>query len=191
MVGSGILWLAVVVSQKFDTGHTSTLGSYLAGIVRQDQRRYHTTRTNSETGNPPARCLFVHLVIPVFLDFGLTDEIDQNIQNIVPRMQAVVIFAFFLTLSLCSAWQFTRKTDRVSLNRHQLVKSISATLVLVSMFSFDGPSFAADKTSGPLIYKSGKNPVPPNPPDSKDGTKKDTNFLRCVSNCKSNCQRPG
>ena len=108
-------------------------------------------------------------------------------------MKGAVIVAFLLLLTVSSAWQLTRTTitPPLQLNRHHLVKSISASLFLFSFFSFDGPSFAADKTSSPLIYKSGKNPVPPNPPDSKDGTKKDSNFLRCVSNCKSNCQRPG
>ena len=43
------------------------------------------------------------------------------------------------------------------------------------------------------IYRSGKNPeaFSNSNKDSKVGTKKDINFLRCMSNCKSQCQLPG
>ena len=46
--------------------------------------------------------------------------------------------------------------------------------------------------AGAIIYKSGKMPIGGNKadPDSKVGTKKDSKFLRCISNCKSDCQTP-
>jgi hypothetical protein len=72
----------------------------------------------------------------------------------------------------------------------KLVTSVAAAAAVV-FAPHDGPAWAADRPTAPLIYKSGKNPLPPNPPDSKEGTKKDTTFLRCMSNCKSNCQKPG
>lgn len=58
------------------------------------------------------------------------------------------------------------------------------------------PAWAAAAAAGaadaPLkVYKSGKNPNPPPKDGSKAGTKKDTGFLRCMSNCKTQCQKPG
>mgnify|MGYP001205730175 CR=1 FL=1 len=42
-----------------------------------------------------------------------------------------------------------------------------------------------------LIYKSGKNPRgPPVNKDDKTGTKKDRKFLKCISNCKGDCESP-
>lgn len=49
---------------------------------------------------------------------------------------------------------------------------------------------AADKE--PTVYKSGKAPIVPGqkPKDKNDtsGTRKDPNFLRSISNCKSQCE---
>ena len=45
--------------------------------------------------------------------------------------------------------------------------------------------------SANVIYKSGKNPIPVDANDPTVGSKKDINFLRCMSNCKSKCQLPG
>ena len=49
----------------------------------------------------------------------------------------------------------------------------------------------AAEVSANVIYKSGKNPIPVNANDPIVGSKKDINFLRCMSNCKSKCQLPG
>ena len=57
------------------------------------------------------------------------------------------------------------------------------------------PVFAASPQT--YIYKSGKAPylATGKPPDTKDdkavGGKKETNFLRALSNCKTRCQQPG
>jgi hypothetical protein len=40
-------------------------------------------------------------------------------------------------------------------------------------------------------YKSGKNPYGIDKNDPKKGTKKDYTFLKCISNCKSDCELPG
>ena len=52
--------------------------------------------------------------------------------------------------------------------------------------------------SNTMIYKSGKTPQAVDGPsssrssgDSKTGTRKDIDFLRRMSNCKTSCQRPG
>ena len=49
---------------------------------------------------------------------------------------------------------------------------------------------AAQPSGSGLVYKSGKNPVQQDPNDPKVGSKKDTSFLRCMSNCKAKCQLP-
>lgn len=65
----------------------------------------------------------------------------------------------------------------------------------VIFFWLSVPHFsdAKDLESSVLIYRSGKNPDASSNinKDSKVGTKKDINFLRCMSNCKSQCQLPG
>lgn len=69
-----------------------------------------------------------------------------------------------------------------------------ATAVLVTSALAFGPidaALAAEAKKPLLIYKSGKSPVAANPNDPKQGTKKEPSFLRCVSNCKSDCQKPG
>ena len=71
-------------------------------------------------------------------------------------------------------------------------KWVSAMLIgsLLS-FGFMDNAFAADAKAPLLVYKSGKSPTGPNKNDPKQGTKKEPSFLRCVSNCKSDCQKPG
>ena len=51
-------------------------------------------------------------------------------------------------------------------------------------------TLAAEK--GDVIYKSGKTPeqLKNKNKDDKSGTKKDMKFLRCLSNCKTECQKP-
>lgn len=57
--------------------------------------------------------------------------------------------------------------------------------------SFVPLSYAADSPKPVLVYRSGKNPNANQKKDSKEGTKKDIGFLRCMSQCKSDCQLPG
>ena len=54
-------------------------------------------------------------------------------------------------------------------------------------------AFAADKPLPPgTTYTSGKSPLPPGEtrkkPDNPKGTRKDPDFLRSISDCKSQCQ---
>eukprot|EP01038_Epipyxis_sp_PR26KG_P010717 gene10717-14390_t len=63
--------------------------------------------------------------------------------------------------------------------------------IMSNDYSRPNEVYAADIPSKVLLtYKTGKNPVGLYPSDSKVGSKKDTTFLRCMSNCKSTCQRP-
>ena len=51
---------------------------------------------------------------------------------------------------------------------------------------------AATAADPPLVvYKSGKNPVLVDPGNPKVGSKKDSSFLRALSSCKQDCQKPG
>ena len=109
---------------------------------------------------------------------------------------SIPVFLLLCCLCMSHGWHGynkvqPRRTVVMSMDRKAWVKVVSASLLVASLFSADGSVLAADKAGTPLIYKSGKNPVPPNPPDSKEGTKKDSSFLRAMSNCKSTCQKPG
>lgn len=69
----------------------------------------------------------------------------------------------------------------------------ASAILITSVLAF-GPidtAIAADAKKPLLTYKSGKSPTAANPNDPKLGTKKEPSFLRCVSNCKSDCQKPG
>lgn len=52
------------------------------------------------------------------------------------------------------------------------------------------PAHAKDVPATATIWKSGKNPRPVNPSDPKVGSKKDSSFLKCLSSCKQDCQKP-
>ena len=82
------------------------------------------------------------------------------------------------------------KSDQQQLQKGK--KWVSAIL-LTSLISFGllDNACAADSKVPLLVYKSGKSPSGPNKNDPKLGTKKEPSFLRCVSNCKSDCQKPG
>jgi hypothetical protein len=67
---------------------------------------------------------------------------------------------------------------------------ISLSLLSLPLISLPSTSFAADSKGG-LIYKTGKSPKQEDPNDPKKGTKKESSFLRCLSNCKADCQKPG
>lgn len=76
-----------------------------------------------------------------------------------------------------------------------VVNAIAATIIMLPL---NNAVIAADV----MYYKSGKAPVPVAMKDSKTsspssdnegskvGTKKDSTFLRCMSNCKTECQAP-
>ena len=68
----------------------------------------------------------------------------------------------------------------------------AATAAAVSMAVHPSLSFAADSSAATIVYKSGKFPIgqAKSTSDPKAGTKKDVPFLRCVSNCKTDCQAP-
>lgn len=57
------------------------------------------------------------------------------------------------------------------------------------VLALDAASSATTSSKAPIIYKSGKSPE--GLPSSKADSKKDISFLRCISQCKSDCQKPG
>lgn len=72
-------------------------------------------------------------------------------------------------------------------------KFLVAFVAIAMTYSFYVPMgvLAAQDVQNPRIYKSGKNPDGVSSKESTVGTKKDTSFLRCMSNCKTQCQLPG
>lgn len=47
------------------------------------------------------------------------------------------------------------------------------------------------KQKSGTTFVSGKNPNgPPKDPSDRTGTRKDTSYLRCLSNCKADCEKP-
>lgn len=87
----------------------------------------------------------------------------------------------------------SNKLPRTLMNGKQIL-GFTASLIASMILQIDSCNALstleiASNNNNPLIYKSGKNPIPPKE-GSKEGTKKDTNFLRCLSNCKARCQLP-
>ena len=77
-------------------------------------------------------------------------------------------------------------------NNNKMISSMIISLSLLSFPLLNSPSYAAvDKSNTLTIYKSGKSPKQEDANDPKKGTKKETSFLRCLSNCKADCQKPG
>ena len=81
---------------------------------------------------------------------------------------------------------------------------ISVTVAASLLFGLNAipPAWSAEQgkqsASNVMIYKSGKTPQAVDGPsssrspgDSKAGSRKDIDFLRRMSNCKTICQRPG
>ena len=115
------------------------------------------------------------------------------------NLRAHVILIAFAFLCYCMGESYAWKLDQRcrQTNNFESKRWLQKTSVLVIAVNFltSNPSLAVDSTpsssSGKtIIYKSGRNPVLPNPKEPKEGSKKDTNFLRALSNCKSNCQAP-
>jgi len=72
-------------------------------------------------------------------------------------------------------------------------KMLVALVAITMSYTFNLPTgvLAAQDVQNPRIYKSGKNPDGVSSKESTIGTKKDISFLRCMSNCKAQCQLPG
>ena len=66
---------------------------------------------------------------------------------------------------------------------------LSCAIPLSSVALTAENSITTSTTIQKVIYKSGKSPI--GLPSSKTDSKKDISFLRCMSNCKTSCQRPG
>ena len=93
--------------------------------------------------------------------------------------------------------KFDHKKRKQRGNNGRIGAAVVAFVVGFSNLGLNRPvdvAFAADSGgSAHIVYKSGKTPDKMKNKDSsnKKGTRKDTSFLRCMSNCKSDCQKPG
>jgi hypothetical protein len=110
-----------------------------------------------------------------------------------------VLMLLILIVIPVGAKGWLKTTKRLSMqpvqsNFYINTKSIAAIFVAASVGLNPTQCFSAEnggsaKTS--IVYKTGKTPIGLKPAgDSKVGTKKDSSFLKCVSNCKSDCQLP-
>ena len=86
---------------------------------------------------------------------------------------------------------FAIKNSEYFKNLRNVINVSNAIVIFFCILSVPHFSNAKDLESSVTIYRSGKNPDAQSNKDSKVGTKKDINFLRCMSNCKSQCQLPG
>ena len=70
---------------------------------------------------------------------------------------------------------------------------MAASVFLGVMVGGSSPTTAVSGSptgsSGKLVFKSGKNPVPNKDKVDKTGTKKDKKFLKCLSGCKATCEQ--
>ena len=102
------------------------------------------------------------------------------------------VFIFCCLVFLCKGFQLSRHSRtselKLSLSRKDFIVPICVCFMPL-LFQAQCV-IAADTGLTAALFKSGKNPYPPNPNDSKAGTKKDSKFLRCISNCKSKCELP-
>jgi hypothetical protein len=115
-------------------------------------------------------------------------------------MQIILFLVAILLCSLSISWSlrissksssYAKTKIKTSANSFKSI-AISSIIAMTTFISIDivpTNAIAAETTSA-LLYKSGKNPVPNKDPNNKEGTKKDSSFLRCMSNCKSRCQAP-
>lgn len=57
-------------------------------------------------------------------------------------------------------------------------------------FSTQAPAAGADAAAGPKLWISGKSEKPKGSKD-RTGTKRDSGYLRCLSDCATECRKPG
>jgi hypothetical protein len=105
--------------------------------------------------------------------------------------QNVLCFAPTVTQrGQCSELQASRHDQPdAGFPRRHVFTAIGAFLAV----GVGSPALAADETSVKTVFLTGKRPQVPGekPKDSGDtkGTRKDPNFLRSISDCKSQCER--
>ena len=75
------------------------------------------------------------------------------------------------------------------LNTNVLARKVLGSLIVCSSVCFTDASILR-AVDNPIVYKSGKNPIPIDKNDPKAGTRKDIKFLRCLSACKAKSELP-
>ena len=98
------------------------------------------------------------------------------------------ILLAFILLPVCDGVRFKLPSNSLDFNIRNTWRSV---LICNFALCFIGNEFAAAAPAPQVTYyKSGKSPFVQNPNDLKEGTKKDKQFLRNMSNCKAKCQAP-
>lgn len=108
-----------------------------------------------------------------------------------------ILFLVVLLSLLCNifGWNFNIMIQplRSSVSKKKRNLAIATFTCVLSINTLNPPCHAAIETSpstaSAVIYKTGKSPegLSTSPADSR----KDKTFLRCMSNCKTDCQKPG
>ena len=109
-------------------------------------------------------------------------------------ISAVLLIAIVLHSVVAFGPLYNRNLSPKTSQTHlQKASKWASAVIVTSLLSFGlmDTAIAADSKQPLLVYKSGKSPTGPNKNDPKLGSKKEPSFLRCVSNCKSDCQKPG
>lgn len=108
------------------------------------------------------------------------------------------LLVLLVILTIGESWKGKGWTGMPVVARLPAACLTSTTIALSCMFPFINPAFAANSNgaiastasgTSKVTYKSGKSPV--GLPAVKTDSKKDITFLRCMSNCKTDCQKPG
>lgn len=87
----------------------------------------------------------------------------------------------------------THRPGRLLLSCFTLPLVLAGPLPLVQLdVDFMSGKVAMAAERGDIVFKSGKTPdqLKNKNKEDKSGTKKDIKFLRCLSNCKTECQKP-
>mmetsp|Transcript_11610 Transcript_11610/g.17637 ORF Transcript_11610/g.17637 Transcript_11610/m.17637 type:complete len:154 (+) Transcript_11610:83-544(+) len=95
-------------------------------------------------------------------------------------------------LSISNQRQPTSMNLKVSGSRRDLFNKLAFGIGSAVVVATSGTTAAIAADKEPTIWKSGKTPIVPGqkPKDKNDtsGTRKDSSFLRSISNCKSQCE---
>jgi len=108
-------------------------------------------------------------------------------KNFVSWFLVVVLHSSFV---LRTCWAYSMRTHWTKSAAVAVTVLLQPSLGLQSPDSF-AAVFAAEAPQNVLVWKTGKNPVVVDPNDPKKGSKKDYTFLKCLSGCKQDCQKPG
>lgn len=110
-------------------------------------------------------------------------------------MKAELVLLLLFSLAFYSIDGHKYHNTRALLNKHGFGNSFrnGFVAVITATLLVNPLACTAAEVQSKIIYRSGKTPVGTvkSSSDPKAGTKKETSFLKSMSNCKTDCQQPG